>query len=220
MKYLIRLGIAALIAFLFYQALESNTFKDLEGKVTGMIPGKSAEYKPIKRGGPLPKEIFGLRNAGKGIWKDASGNTVYEQARVYAGGSKSQPLPPVRKGGCTYKKDPVTVVVDSRKYPASALHLFIAARNGVPEILHINRDPGYDLRANSLEGIPSNSTFDRDEVPFAVSNEAVVYNRVRGTSDIAYIPFSDNRGSGSSMGGQLSGYCTGQSFRIQLDPAK
>lgn len=179
------------------------------------------KYEPIKTKGPLPKEIFGLRNAGDGVWKDSAGNTVYRQARVYAGGSKPQPLPVAKEDGCKYNKDkPVTVVLDSNKYPASALHLYIAARNGVPETLHINRNPSYDIRSNSLEGIPSNSSSDRDESPFALSNEAVVYNKSRGTSDIAYIPFSDNRGSGSSMGNQLSDWCTGQSFRISLQPAQ
>lgn len=218
MKYIIRTAIALLIGFVFYQVVQSDALKN----ITDQIPGldNTAQYQPIKRGGPLPKEIFGLTNAGNGVWRDSSGNVVYRQARVYAGGSKPQPLPVQRASGCKYQKEPVTVVVDSNEYPASALHLFIAARNGVPQTLHINRDPDYDVRSNSLEGIPSNSTFDRDEAPFAISNEAVVYNRVRGTSDIAYIPFSDNRGSGSSMGGQLSDYCTGQSFRIQLDPAK
>lgn len=213
-RYAIRILLVALVGFLFYQANEN----DLLGKITGSSGASS--YQPIRKSGPLPKEIFGLRRAGNGIWKNSAGETVYEQARVYAGGSASQPLRPERSGGCQYQKDPVIVVVDSNKYPASALHLYLAARAGVPQKLHINRDPGYDIRANSLEGIPSNSTFDRDEVPFALSNEAVVYNRQKGTSDIAYIPFSDNRGSGSSMGGQLSEYCNGQSFRIQLDPAQ
>lgn len=217
MRYIIRVAITVIVGFLIYQGLNSDFLQKAQDKIQG---NNATIYKPIKRGGPLPKEIFGLRNAGGGVWKDASGAVVYRQARVYAGGSKTQPLPPERVGGCTYQKEPVTVRVDSNKYPASALHLFIGARNGAPQLLHINRDPGYDIRANSLEGIPSNSTYDRDEVPFALSNEAAVYNRVRGTSDIAYIPFSDNRGSGSSMGGQLSDYCNGQSFRIQLDPAR
>lgn len=217
MKSLLRIFATALVGFLIYQAYHS----DLLGQVfsTGSSAGTTS-YKPIKQGGPLPEEIFGLRQAGGGVWKDSAGNVVYRQARVYEGGSKSQPLPPERVGGCKFQKQPVVVVVDSRKYPASALHLYLGARHGAPQKLHINRDPGYDIRSNSLEGIPSNSTFDRDEVPFALSNEAAVYNRVRGTSDIAYIPFSDNRGSGSSMGGQLSSYCNGQSFRIQLDPAR
>lgn len=216
MKSLLRIALTALIGFLIYQAFQSGLADDLVSRVTG----NGSEYKPIRKGGPLPNTLFGLQRAGKGIWKDSEGNTVYEQARVYAGGSRTQPLPPERVDGCIYRKEPVLVRVDSEKYPASALHLYLAARNGAPQLLHINRDPGYDIRANSLEGIPSNSTFDRDEVPFALSNEAAVYNRVRGTSDIAYIPFSDNRGSGSSMGGQLSRYCNGQSFRIQLDPAQ
>lgn len=188
------------------------------------IPGtepSAPQYKPIRSDQPLPKEIFGLRMKEKGIWVNDKGEKVYEQARIYKGGSKPQPLSPLRKDGCTYNADkPVNVVLDSDRYPASALHIYLAARAGVPQTLHINRDPGYDIRKNSLEGIPSNSTFDRDESPFALSNEAAVYNKKVGTSDIAYIPFSDNRGSGSSMGGQLSKYCTGQSFRIVLQPAK
>lgn len=216
-------AIGSVLVFLLLGAgyfLQNNggSFDEILNKVTG----KSASpYKPVPVGGPMPKEIFGLTNAGNGIWKDAQGNVVYKQARVYQGASKSQPLPVVREDGCIYKKDEVvTVDVDSNKYPASALHIYIAIRNGVPQKLHVNRDPGYDLRANSLEGIPSNSETDRDEFPFALSNEAVVYNKKVGTSDIAYIPYSDNRGSGSSMGNQLSDYCQGQAFQINLVPPK
>ena len=187
------------------------------------IPGTepdAPQYKPIRIDGPVPKELFGLRNKGNGIWVNASGQEVYKQARVYKGGSQPRPLEPVRKDGCLFNATkPVDVILDSNKYPASALHIYLGARHGVPQTLHINRDPGYDIRSNSLEGIPSNSTYDRDESPFALSNEAAVYNKVVGTSDIAYIPFGDNRGSGSSMGNQLSKYCTGQSFRIVLKPS-
>lgn len=208
-----------LVPILIFGALYLHDHGKLD--LGSILPGQEPTYKPIRVGGPLPKEIFGLRQAGKGVWKNSAGEVVYRQARVYQGGSKSQPLAPVRKDGCKYSKDKVIdVVVDSDKYPASALHLYLGARAGVPQVLHINRDPGYDIRSNSLEGIPSNDTTDRDETPFAISNEAVVYNRSEGTSDIAFIPYSDNRGSGSSMGGQLSDYCTGQSFRIVLDPPR
>lgn len=199
--------------FLALALANSNFFENL----TNPAP----KYTPIKQKGPIPKSIFGLQNTGGGVWKDKDGNVAYRQARVYAGGSKPKPLKVVREGGCKYDpKKPVTVVLDSNEYPASALHLYLAARAGVPQVLHINRNPSYDIRTNSLEGIPSNSQYDRDESPFALSNEAVVYNRAKGTSDIAYIPFSDNRGSGSSMGGQLSDWCSGQPFRIGLDPPK
>jgi hypothetical protein len=187
------------------------------------VPGNEQEettYKPIRTDEPLPKSIFGLKREKNGTWTNSAGTVVYRQARVYGGGSRPRPLAARKVDGCTYKEKPVVVRLDSNRYPASALHIYIGARNGVPQTLHINRDPGYDIRSNSLEGIPSNSTYDRDESPFALSNEAAVYNRDRGTSDIAYIPFSDNRGSGSSMGNQLSRYCDGQSFRIQLDPPK
>jgi hypothetical protein len=215
-KKLVSILLPLVMVFLFYQFERGNL--DLNKVLLG---SSDAQYQPIRTTGPVPKEIFGLRRSGKGVWKDSSGQVVYRQARVYAGGSKSRPLPPVREDGCTYNKDEVVkVVLDSDKYPASALHLYLAARAGVPQVLHINRNPDYDIRSNSLEGIPSNSTTDRDESPFAISNEAVVYNRQQGTSDIAFIPFSDNRGSGSSMGGQLSDYCSGQAFRIILDPAK
>lgn len=187
------------------------------------VPGKDnppEEYTPIRDDGPIPSSLFGLQKGKDGTWTNSSGQTVYRQARVYAGGSKPRPLPVRRVDGCKWQKEPVIVRLDSNRYPVSALHIYIGARNGVPETLHINRDPGYDIRSKSLQGIPSNSTFDRDESPFALSNEAAVYNREEGSSDIAYIPFADNRGSGSSMGNQLSSYCDGQSFKIALQPAR
>jgi len=222
MKKIIRVIVALIIVSGFGYSYLNSGGSDPFGSIKQTLGmGQSSEYTPVKVGGKMPNQIFGLTNAGDGVWKDGSGAVVYEQARVYAGGSKPQPLPVVREDGCQYDKEKiVTVDVDSNKYPASALHIYIALRNGVPQTLHINRDPGYDLRANSLEGIPSNSTTDRDEFPFALSNEAVVYNKQVGTSDIAFIPFSDNRGSGSSMGNQLSDWCQGQPFRINLTPSQ
>lgn len=207
MKRILPVIIFALVGFVAYNGGAEKIEKFVEPK---------PEYTQIKKEGPLPKTLFGLTNQGGGIWKDSKGTVVYKQAREYKGGSKSQPNKVEKEGGCIYQKEPVEVELDSKKYPASALHIYLGIRAGVPETLHINRDPGYDIRLNSLEGIPSNSTYDRDETPFAMSNEAAVYNRQSGTSDIAYIPFSDNRGSGSSIGGQLSDYCQGQSFEIRI----
>jgi hypothetical protein len=214
MKKILSVVIVAAFGYLLY-----NHDFDFN-KLTDKISGTEATYTPIKKTGPLPKEIFGLKNSGNGIWRYSNGEVAYKQARVYQGGSKSIANKIKRDGECTYQKEVVTVTMDSNKYPASALHIYIAARAGVPEVLHINRDPGYDIRLNSLEGIESNSKYDRDESPFAMSNEAAVYNKSKGTSDIAFIPFSDNRGSGSSLGGQLSEYCDGQAFRINLSPSK
>ncbi len=79
-------------------------------------------------------------------------------------------------------------------------------------LLHIDR-PGADQNSEeSLRGIPTRPGYDRDEYPPAVSSEGEY------GADVRYVPSSDNRGAGASMGDQLEGWCEDQAFRIQTVP--
>jgi hypothetical protein len=183
----------------------------------------------------LPNKLYGLTNNGNGKWVYNNGQIAYDQARVYAGAGINDgkyPQAPVKKtADCTYQADKIVQVkVDSNKYPASALHFYLAFRRGAPQVVSVG-DKGANIRSVSLAGIPTKPGLDRDEVNLNATWEAqydaaqakkkaeASGDKVIGTSDIAWIPLSDNRGSGSSIGSQISDYCTGQKFKINLVPS-
>jgi hypothetical protein len=183
----------------------------------------------------IPKQLYGLTNNGNGQWVYDNGQLAYDQARVYAGAGvnngKYPPGPVKTADDCQYQKNEIIQVkVDSNKYPASALHFYLSWRRGAPRITTVG-DKGVNIRNISLAGIPTKPGLDRDEVNLNATWEAqydaaqskkkaeASGDKVIGRSDIAWIPLSDNRGSGSSIGSQISDYCTGQRFKINLVPA-
>lgn len=92
------------------------------------------------------------------------------------------------------------VIIDSAKYPQSAEHIQNCIRMGYPAILTLNREGADENRKQSLAGIATrvDDGFDRDEYPPAAFLEG------GANAHVAYIDSSDNRGSGSSFGHQLS----------------
>jgi hypothetical protein len=113
---------------------------------------------------------------------------------------------------CTTQHNSVYVTLSRAKYPLTIDHLEDAQAAGQPSLLHIDRADADEHRSESLEGWPTKSGYDRDEYPLAMSEEG-------GTgADVRYVPSSDNRGAGSSMGSQLSGWCDGQPFRFTITP--
>lgn len=92
------------------------------------------------------------------------------------------------------------VIIDSAKYPQSAEHIQNCIRMGYPATLTLNRDGVDENRKQSLAGIATRGDdgLDRDEYPPAAFLEG------GANAHVAYISSSDNRGSGSSFGQQLS----------------
>jgi len=87
----------------------------------------------------------------------------------------------------------------------------------------VNR-PGADDRRDRLlaSSIPTKAGFDRDEYPAAVGRgraNGSSRGLVRGANprgwqaDVAYVPSSENRSHGSSLGAKLRRYCNGVKFR-------
>jgi hypothetical protein len=139
------------------------------------------------------------------------GRAVLITARRYRGPGESEPIRITRdKPGCQVSRSPVVVPLSWDKYPASAWHIKLAWRRGAPRVWHLDRPNADANRAASLRGIESDDQLDRDEVPLASTREGG-----RG-ADIAYIPYADNRGSGSYIGNYMSDYCNGQAFRIKI----
>jgi hypothetical protein len=97
-------------------------------------------------------------------------------------------------------------------------HYRAAVRKGWPRIMVLNR-PGADARGDRLlEAYPTRSGFDRDEHTAAVGRGKGKApergSHPRGwKADVAYVPSSENRSHGASLGAKLRDFCNGTRFR-------
>jgi hypothetical protein len=130
--------------------------------------------------------------------------------------------------GCRTQPGVVRVEVSVSKYPHVWRHMVDAragrntasdgktiVRDGLrwPTVLRKN-DHGEDQRraaAFAASGVPTKRGFDRDEYPPAEG-------RSSNLADIRYVPSSENRSQGASMGGQLRKWCNGQRYRTVRKP--
>jgi hypothetical protein len=103
----------------------------------------------------------------------------------------------------------VVVDLDNVKPRRILRHTFDARRKGHPRVLHIRRDEGPANRRESLRGIPTKESYDRDEYPPAMTDEGGEGASVR------YVLSSESRSAGSVMMFQLRPYCNEQRFIIE-----
>lgn len=108
------------------------------------------------------------------------------------------------KGG----RKTVDVKLSKKKYPESAQHIEEAIKEGQPDTLTIDRGGALARRKASLQGVDTVPGLDRDEYPPAMSMEG------SSGASVKLINPSDNRGSGSSISGQLRKYPNGTKYRI------
>ena len=96
---------------------------------------------------------------------------------------------------------------------------------GWPRVRVLNRPKADDRRDRLLEGIPTKAGFDRDEYPPAVGcgrpngkQKGLVrgINPLGWMADMMYVPSSENRSHGSSMGAKLRRLCNGTRFRYEF----
>jgi hypothetical protein len=110
------------------------------------------------------------------------------------------------------------LVFNLRKYPKIRRHFRRAVRRGWPLVLVLNRR-GADARRNRLfRHFPVRRGRDRDEYPPAVGR-----GRGRGLmrgrnprgwrASVAYVPISENRSHGATLGNLLRPFCNGTRFR-------
>ena len=127
--------------------------------------------------------------------------------------------PPIASGGtpvgtspkCQRPSEPVAIEFSKDAYPHIIRHIKKSWRLGYRKVLRINR-PGADARRDkALAGIPTKDGFDRDEAPAAVL-------RKRWRADVAYVPSSENRSAGASLGNQIAPYCNGVRVRYVFVP--
>ena len=99
-----------------------------------------------------------------------------------------------------------TLSFSRAKYPNVRRHFRAALRRGWPRTLVLNR-PGADGRRDRLlDDLPTRVGYDRDEYPPAVA-------RGRWKADVRYVPSSENRSHGATMGNELRRFCDGTRFR-------
>src|SRR4051794_19360860 len=113
---------------------------------------------------------------------------------------------------CVKPDGVVDISFSKTKYPNIRRHFLGALRRGWPRTLVLNR-PGADARRERLlAGFATRAGFDRDEYPPAVGRGRGK-GLTRGSNprgwkaDVRYVPSSENRSHGSTMGIKLRRYC-------------
>lgn len=89
------------------------------------------------------------------------------------------------------------------RYPKTAAHIAAAIESGQPAVCTIDRNGADANRDASLVGLATKAGHDRDEWPMAMCDEG------GAGADVAYVPSSENRGSGSWVGNKLREHADG-----------
>ena len=114
------------------------------------------------------------------------------------------------------------IAFSAAKYPNVRRHFRAALTRGWPRTLVLNRR-GADARRDRLLGdTATRPGLDRDEYPPAVGRGRGKGLR-RGTSprgwkaDVRFVPSSENRSHGATLGNELRRFCDGTRFRYVFD---
>jgi hypothetical protein len=162
---------------------------------------------------------------------DADGDGIYCESLPCpclkpgeSGGGSGGPSParkPKPKASCVRRSRVQRLVFSKTKYPHIRLHVLAAVKRGWPRIMVLNRKGADARRKRLLEGIPTRPGYDRDEYPADVGRgRANGHQRglIRGINpvgwmaDVAYVPSSENRSQGASLGAKLKPFCDGTKF--------
>lgn len=138
--------------------------------------------------------------------RDADGDGIYCESLPCPCSTKRAQSRPPRERSCTKPSGVQSVIFSAAKYPNIRAHMRRAIRRGWPRTLVLHRRKSGVRRDRALEGFPTRRGYDRDEYPPAVGRET-------WRTDIAYVPSSENRSHGSSLGAQLRPFCAGTRFR-------
>ena len=110
------------------------------------------------------------------------------------------------------------IAFSAREYPNVRRHFRGALRRGWPRRLVVNRRGADARRERALRDIPTREGFDRDEYPPAVGRgRGPGLERGRNPrgwkADVRYVPSSENRSHGATLGDRLEPFCNGTRFR-------
>ena len=119
---------------------------------------------------------------------------------------------------CTKPRRIQRLVFSKSEYPNIRRHFRGALRRGWPRRLIVNRPRADARRDRLLEDIPTRDGYDRDEYPPAVGRgKGKGLERGRNPrgwkADVRYVPSSENRSHGASLGSKLADFCNGTRFR-------
>lgn len=129
----------------------------------------------------------------------------------------------VSANSCKKTKATVALEFSKSKYPNIRKHTMKAIKKGWPSVVVLNRPGADDRRDRLLEDIPTKKGYDRDEYPPAVGRGKYKKALMKGSNptgwkaSVMYVPSSENRSHGSSMGAQLRSYCDGTRFRYRFN---
>jgi hypothetical protein len=128
------------------------------------------------------------------------------------------PEPEPTEPACVKPTGVQNISFSATKYPTIRRHFLDALRRLWPRTLVLNRRAADARRDRLLTSFPTRDGFDRDEYPPAVGR-GKGKGLTRGSSprgwkaDVAYVPSSENRSHGSTMGTKLRRFCDGTRFR-------
>jgi hypothetical protein len=119
---------------------------------------------------------------------------------------------------CTRPRGVVPVRFSSTKYPHIRAHVQRALRRGWPRVLVLNRAGADARRERLLSGRSTRTGMDRDEYPPAIGRGRGAHlargSNPRGwLADVMFVPSSENRSHGSTMGIKLRRFCDGTRFK-------
>lgn len=122
---------------------------------------------------------------------------------------------------CTRPKQVQRLVFSASKYPHIRKHVRIAIRNGWPRQLVLNRSGADARRDRLLDDIPARDGYDRDEYPAAVGRgKGKGLERGRNPrgwkAHVRYVPSSENRSHGATLGNMLEPFCDGVRFTFSF----
>jgi hypothetical protein len=123
-----------------------------------------------------------------------------------------------QKPTCTKPSGVQNISFSKTKYPNIRRHFVRALQKGWPGLLVLNRRGADARRERLLAGVPTKRGYDRDEYPPAVGRGLGAglmrgINPVGWMADVEYVPSSENRSHGSSLGLKLRRFCDGTRFR-------
>jgi hypothetical protein len=107
---------------------------------------------------------------------------------------------------CVSPRAVVPIGFSATKYPNIRRHYEHAVADGFPTVLVVHRSGTDARRDRLLQSRPTRRGMDRDEYPPAVGRASV-------RASVAYVPSSENRSHGATLGIKLRRYCDGTRFR-------
>lgn len=112
---------------------------------------------------------------------------------------------------CELPSSVQTVTFSRARYPSIYQHWLDATAKGWPRVLVVERIGTDARRDRLLANVPTRAGQDRDEYPPSVGREGWL-------GDVEYVPSSENRSQGASLGGQLRGFCNGTRVEYRWTP--